>query len=104
MGICIIELILRVRVYIDILEHGEDILISFKNISKYELNITVDQLMEGFKRGDGSRTSQGSWFGLSITKSLIENQHGRIKINIDGDLFKSLIYLPKAADKLTAAG
>lgn len=88
------------RVYIDILEHGEDILISFKNISKYELNISEEELLERFKRGDESRTSHGSGLGLSITESLIENQHGKFEINIDGDLFKSMIYLPKADDMI----
>ncbi|GAA4057501.1 hypothetical protein [Amphibacillus indicireducens] len=52
--------------------------------------------MERFKRGDESRSSQGSGLGLSITKSLIENQKGQFEINIDGDLFKSMIYLPSA--------
>ncbi|NMA91169.1 MAG: GHKL domain-containing protein, partial [Amphibacillus sp.] len=74
----------------------DQVLISFKNISKYELNISEDELMERFKRGDESRSSQGSGLGLSITKSLIENQNGDFKISIDGDLFKSMIYLPRS--------
>lgn len=82
------------RVYIDITRESDQTLISFKNISKYELNITEAELMERFKRGDESRTSKGSGLGLSITKSLIENQNGKFEINIDGDLFKSMIYLP----------
>lgn len=82
------------RVYIDITHKADEALISFKNISKYELNITEEELVERFKRGDESRTSQGSGLGLSITKSLIENQHGKFEITIDGDLFKSMIYLP----------
>lgn len=82
------------RVYIDISHEKDGILLCFKNISKYELNITEEELMERFKRGDESRTSQGSGLGLSITKSLIENQNGKFEINIDGDLFKSIIYLP----------
>ncbi len=90
------------RVYIDITSEGDQTLISFKNISKYELNITEDELMERFKRGDESRASQGSGLGLSITKSLIENQHGQFEINIDGDLFKSMIYLPNAENAETS--
>lgn len=87
------------RVYIDITEEKDGILISFKNISKDELNITEEELMERFKRGDDSRSSQGSGLGLAITKSLIENQHGTFEINIDGDLFKSMIYLPAPNDE-----
>jgi len=84
------------RVYIDITVVGDQTLIHFKNISKYELNITEEELMERFKRGDESRSGQGSGLGLSITKSLIENQSGEFEINIDGDLFKSIIYLQSA--------
>jgi signal transduction histidine kinase len=51
--------------------------------------------MERFKRGDESRTSQGSWLGLSIAKNLIEMQKGKFNIHVDGDLFKAMIHLPK---------
>lgn len=83
------------RVYIDIEDLGNEVRLSFKNISAYELNISEDELMERFKRGDESRGSQGSGLGLSIAKSLIENQTGKFEIQIDGDLFKAMITLPK---------
>jgi signal transduction histidine kinase len=83
------------RVYIDIEELGSEILLTFKNISAYELNISADELMERFKRGDDSRASQGSGLGLSIAKSLIDIQKGKFTIQVDGDLFKSMIYMPK---------
>lgn len=83
------------RVYIDIEDLGNEVRLSFKNISAYELNISEDELMERFKRGDESRASQGSGLGLSIAKSLIENQNGKFEIQIDGDLFKAMITLPK---------
>ncbi|MBB6445468.1 HAMP domain-containing sensor histidine kinase [Bacillus benzoevorans] len=84
------------RVYIDIEDTGNDVLLTFKNISAYELNISADELMERFKRGDESRTSQGSGLGLSIAKSLIELQKGKFQIQVDGDLFKAMIYMPKS--------
>ncbi len=83
------------RVYIDIEDAGNEILLTFKNISAYELNITAEELMERFKRGDESRSSQGSGLGLSIAKSLIEIQKGKFTIQIDGDLFKAVISMPK---------
>ena len=83
------------RVYIDIEDIGNEVLITFKNISAFELNISEEELMERFTRGDESRTSQGSGLGLSIAKSLIELQKGRFTIQIDGDLFKAMIYMPK---------
>ena len=82
--------------YIDIEDIGNEVLITFKNISAFELNITEDELMERFTRGDESRTSQGSGLGLSIAKSVfIQLQKGRFTIQIDGDLFKAIIYMPK---------
>jgi signal transduction histidine kinase len=86
------------RVYIDIEDLGSEILLTFKNISAYELNISADELMERFKRGDESRSSQGSGLGLSIAKSVIELQKGKFQIQVDGDLFKAMIYMPKAKE------
>ncbi len=83
------------RVYIDIEDSSHEILLVIKNISAYELNISADELMERFKRGDEARNSQGSGLGLSIAKSLIDIQRGRFSIQIDGDLFKAMIYMPK---------
>ncbi len=83
------------RVYVDILDIGTEVTLTIKNISAYELNISSDELMERFKRGDESRSSQGSGLGLSIAKSLIEIQKGSFNIEIDGDLFKVVIRLIK---------
>lgn len=83
------------RVYIDVEDLGNEIRVTFKNISAYELNISADELMERFKRGDESRVSQGSGLGLSITESLIYLQHGKFAVQVDGDLFKTMIDLPK---------
>lgn len=87
------------RVYIDIEDVGDEILLTFKNISAYELNISADDLMERFTRWDESRSSEGSGLGLSIAKSLIEIQKGRFYIQVDGDLFKALIYMRKYNDR-----
>lgn len=83
------------RVYIDIEDSGTEVILTVKNISAYELNISSEELMERFKRGDESRGSQGSGLGLSITKSLIDIQKGSFNIQVDGDLFKAIIQMPK---------
>lgn len=76
------------RVYIDVQKRGDALDISFKNISKNELNISADELMERFVRGDSSRSTEGSGLGLNIARSLIELQGGSLSLAIDGDLFR----------------
>ena len=63
----------------------------FKNISKDRLNISADELMERFVRGDSSRNTEGSGLGLSIAQSLTEILGGKLEISIDGDLFKAIV-------------
>jgi len=79
------------RVYTDIIEHGNNVIIQIKNISKEKLNITADELMQRFVRGDSSRNTEGSGLGLSIANSLTELQNGQFHIYLDGDLFKITI-------------
>lgn len=79
------------RVYIDIEKKADTARISLKNISKDQLNISVDELMQRFVRGDSSRTTEGSGLGISIAKSLTELQKGKFNIYLDGDLFKVVI-------------
>ncbi|MBR2954151.1 MAG: HAMP domain-containing histidine kinase [Clostridia bacterium] len=82
------------RVYVDAKRNGKFAEISFRNISKDPLNISGDELMERFVRGDSSRNTEGSGLGLSIAKSLTEVQKGNLVIQIDGDLFKVLLKFP----------
>ena len=67
--------------------------VAFKNISGEELNISGDDLMERFVRGDKSRNTEGNGLGLSIAKSLMNIQGGDLNITIDGDLFKVELFL-----------
>ena len=76
------------RVYVDVFAYKEKVKISIKNISKEKLNISAEELMQRFVRGDKSRTTEGSGLGLSISQSLTELQKGKFNIQIDGDLFK----------------
>lgn len=76
------------RVYIEVKKHEKTVRMDIKNISKERLNISSEELMQRFVRGDKSRTTEGSGLGLSISKSLTELQKGKFEIKIDGDLFK----------------
>lgn len=76
------------RVYIDVKNDGLNVKISIKNISKEKLNISAEELIQRFVRGDKSRTTEGSGLGLSISQSLTELQNGVFTLKVDGDLFK----------------
>lgn len=82
------------RVYLLLEKQGEKAVISFKNISATELDISANDLMERFVRGDKSRNTEGSGLGLSIAESLTKLQNGEFQIQIDGDLFKIVIAFP----------
>lgn len=62
-----------------------------KNMSAYELNVNPDELTERFVRGDSSRNTEGSGLGLAIARSFTELQGGKLKVEIDGDLYKVII-------------
>ncbi|HBR02793.1 MAG TPA: sensor histidine kinase, partial [Ruminiclostridium sp.] len=82
------------RLYIDVQREADTAVISFKNISRDRLNVSVDELIERFVRGDSSRTTEGSGLGLNIARSLVELQNGTFRLSIDGDLFKAEVCLP----------
>ena len=82
------------RVYLDLMEADGKVLISIKNISREELNVEADELMERFVRGDDSRNTEGSGLGLNIAKSLMELQKGQLELLVDGDLFKVTLIFP----------
>ncbi|MBD7914258.1 HAMP domain-containing histidine kinase [Clostridium sp. Sa3CUN1] len=85
------------RVYIDIQSKENNVEISFKNISNYEMDFNTEDIFERFTRADKSRNSsvEGSGMGLAITKSIIELHNGKIKIEVEGDMFKIYLVIPK---------
>ncbi len=83
------------RVYICMEQLSDTVEIVFKNISKAKLNISSDELLERFVRGDSSRNTEGSGLGLSIAQSLTELMGGTLDLEIDGDLFKATVRLHK---------
>ena len=84
------------RLYIDVMELDGKVLISMKNISREALNVSSDELLERFVRGDASRNTEGSGLGLNIAKTLMELQHGQLELLVDGDLFKATLIFPSA--------
>ena len=86
------------RVYLDLINDGDRVAFSLKNISENPLNISPEELTERFTRGDESRSTEGSGLGLSIAKDLTEIQQGTFEIYLDGDLFKVTVSFPTASE------
>jgi len=93
-GNCLKYAMEHTRVYIAATATADQAVITFKNVSKYELNENVDELFERFKRGDASRHTEGSGLGLAIAKSIVELHEGRLELAVDGDLVKAAVTLP----------
>lgn len=89
------------RVYLDVDELDDQVLISLKNVSKEALNISAEELKQRFVRGDSSRHTEGSGLGLNIAESLVKLLNGSINLQIDGDLFKAFVSIPKGEAPLT---
>jgi signal transduction histidine kinase len=85
------------RVYISVKEEQNQVVLTFKNITKYELGEDLDELFERFKRGDQSRHTDGSGLGLAIAKSIVDLHEGSLDIEVDGDLFKVTVVLDRLA-------
>lgn len=89
------------RVYIDVYDYGENVKVTMKNISSYELNFDPSEIMERFKRADESRNTEGSGLGLAIARDLVDLQGGKFYIEIDGDLFKANLEFQKYEEEVT---
>lgn len=83
------------RAYIIVEEQPDDIIVTLKNVSQCELSFDTTEITERFVRGDASRNTEGSGLGLAIAKSFAEAQGGALRIEVDGDLFKAIVTLPK---------
>ena len=85
------------RVYVNISSSEEaKVLLEIKNISGEQLNISADELVERFTRGDASRNTEGSGLGLAIAKDLTKLMNGEFRLTVDGDLFKAGVLLERA--------
>jgi len=76
------------RIYIHSGVAEDKLKLVIKNIAAYEMSFSGEDIVERFVRGDEARTTEGNGLGLSIAKSFIEVSGGRMKAEVDGDVFK----------------
>lgn len=76
------------RVYVEVMLWSEEVEVVLKNITANEICVQAEELTERFVRGDASRNTEGSGLGLAIAKSFTQLQGGRLRVQVDGDLFK----------------
>ncbi|MCM1365222.1 MAG: HAMP domain-containing histidine kinase [Faecalibacterium sp.] len=79
------------RVYLRIYKQNDNGVISLRNVSENQLNIPASELMSRFVRGDSSRSSDGNGLGLSIAENFCTLQGGKLKLDINGDLFTATV-------------
>ena len=77
------------RAYIQVVREDDGhVLITMRNISARELEVSPEELTERFVRGDTSRNTEGSGLGLAIAGSFVEVQGGTMKLEVEDDLFR----------------
>ena len=81
------------RIYLTADMEGAEFVVTLKNVSEYEMDFTAEEIMSRFTRGDKARHSEGNGLGLSIAKSFTELMGGSFTVEIDDDLFKTVVRL-----------
>lgn len=92
------------RVYLSCETTDQAVVIAFRNISASPLNISAEELMDRFVRGDAARSTEGSGLGLAIARDLTQLQRGTFALTIDGDLFKATLTFPRCQKTQDPAG
>ncbi len=84
------------RIYYSLEKHGSYAYIIIKNVASYEMNFTKEEILERFTRGDKARSTEGTGLGLSIAQGFVLACGGTFDIEIDGDMFKTIVGFPMA--------
>lgn len=82
------------RVHLSLSVRLNTAVFEISNVSATEIDYTEDEIIGRFVRGDKNRSTDGSGLGLAIAKSYTELCGGTMRIFLDGDLFKAVLYFP----------
>ncbi|MGN0649807.1 MAG: sensor histidine kinase [Oscillospiraceae bacterium] len=82
------------RIYFTLEKGEKQAVITIKNIAAYEMTFTKEEILERFTRGDKARSTEGSGLGLSIAQGFTIACGGSFDIELDGDMFKTIITFP----------
>ena len=82
------------RVFLSLEKREGNAVFTLRNISRDQLTVSPQELLERFTRGESSRTTDGNGLGLSIVSTLTERMGGTMQLDIDGDLFKVTLSFP----------
>lgn len=82
------------RIYFSLEKDDKQAVITIKNIASYEMTFTKEEILERFTRGDKARSTEGSGLGLSIAQGFTIACGGAFDIDLDGDMFKTIITFP----------
>lgn len=92
------------RIYVKVRDGADPVTVSVINISRDRLDMTPNELMEQFVRGDQSRHTEGSGLGLYIATNLLRAMAGELSLSIEGDVFTAALTLPKGPDEILRPG
>ncbi len=82
------------RVHISLSVRLNTAVFEISNVSATEIDYTEEEIVGRFVRGDKTRSTDGSGLGLAIARSYTELCGGTMRIFLDGDLFKAVLYFP----------
>lgn len=67
------------------------LMIVVSNETSEDIEVSSEELLEQFVRGEKSRSSEGSGLGLYISKNLIELMKGKLELKVDKNIFNVII-------------
>lgn len=75
------------RIFVTLKVERHQAVLLVQNVAGYEMDVTAEDVMRRFFRGDKARSTEGSGLGLAIAKEFCERCGGILSVDICGDVF-----------------